>query len=102
MRLTCPACGRRVSIWEVPRFFRLKSVICPGCKKQISMDQTGRRALVLPVIGSLFLFGGLLRFGGGGILLLVMLAAGFIMGAFLAGRFGTLYLSEEDEVSRKK
>ncbi|MBD3180074.1 MAG: hypothetical protein GF417_11030 [Candidatus Latescibacteria bacterium] len=97
MSSLCPRCGIRIGFWEMIRFIRLKSIICPGCGRFIALDKKGRMALMAPVIISFFLIFAILKVSGRPVFILAIIAAGFAAGAFMAGIYGKLYPVENGD-----
>ena len=97
MGLSCPKCDKRLSRWEVVRFFRLVSVSCIQCNSLLSLDKTGRTVFLFPVILSLLLSVICMMISDIGFIGGILLVAGFVVGVFCADKYGTLLASSEKD-----
>ncbi|MBU8922070.1 MAG: hypothetical protein KOO63_09655 [Bacteroidales bacterium] len=97
MSLACPQCGKRLGRGEVIKFIRLATIYCVQCNSPLSIDKTGRLAIWHPVILAFLLSILFMKVTPYQPIMLILLLAGFVVGAFNGDKYGTLHLSSEDK-----
>ena len=95
--LTCPKCDQRISRWEVPKFIRLASIICPQCNSSLSLDKDGRAALWIPIIISVILIVISIKANNNEFISVILLFAGFVIGSFCGDKYGTLRVTPKKD-----
>jgi hypothetical protein len=82
---------------EVLKFFRLRSIECPGCRTPLVINVSGRAAIMICPLAALFVGVVLQRVTGWDIALPLAVIAGFVASPILGARFGRLSVAEGDQ-----
>ena len=95
MSLTCPKCNHKMSMWNVPKYIRLATIMCTECKTSLRLDSQGRRGLWIPILIMLLFIVFSIQTKTGELFILGYLILGFVASAYYGDKFGTLIVEED-------